>query len=69
MHVARANKQVVLMIAEDLPELLLTEQTIHRVTAARLHDAQIVMDALGQKLDELNVRLFLTRSCLICIRV
>merc|ERR1711879_426164 len=46
---------VVLMIADEPPELLLSEQTVQQVTAARLHDVQRIMNALSQKLEEMQI--------------
>jgi hypothetical protein len=40
-------EKVVLMISEQLPELLLTEETVQRITGARLHDAMRVMKSLS----------------------
>jgi hypothetical protein len=48
--------QVVLMISEQLPELLLTEDTVQRITAARLNDAIRVMKSLSDLLTAEHVR-------------
>jgi hypothetical protein len=49
-------EKVVLMISEQLPELLLTEETVQRITGARLHDAMRVMKSLSDILTAEQVR-------------